>query len=39
MGVIKTVARETERIVIHIENGKEVSLIELGRKSNEERKE
>lgn len=39
MGVIKMVAREIERKVIHIENDKEVSLIELGHKLNEERTE
>ena len=35
MGVIKMVAGEMERRVIHIENDKEVSLIELGHKLNE----
>ena len=39
MGVIKMVAGQMERKVIHTENDMEVSLIELGHKLNEERRE
>lgn len=39
MDVIKMVAGEMERKVIHTENDKEVSLIDFGHKLNEERRE
>ena len=39
MGVIKMVAGQMERKVSHTENDMEVSLIELGHKLNEERRE
>lgn len=39
MDIIKMVAGEMERKVIHTEDDKEVSLIDLGHKLNEERRE